>query len=139
LTDTQLVTGQLFHEGQLARINGDYDTAISLLQRAIDVEPSFADAHVELGLVLCYTGDFDASLRELMLAVEVAPQHAEAHLQLAKIYSMLGMYPESIAMFRTVLSLTSAQDKLHEEALKQLSYFRDLAIDEPTDAFECDL
>ena len=139
MTDIQLVTNQLFHEGQLARINGEYYEAISWLQQVIDADPSFADAHMELGLALCYIGDFDASLQQLTLATEIAPQHAEARLNLAKIYTMLGMYPEGAAMFRTVLTLTTPCDKCYEEAAKQLSYFTDLPLEEsaePTDAAE---
>jgi len=133
LTDTQLATDQLFRDGQTARLNGEYDIAITVFQQVIDIRPSFAQAHMELGLALCYIGDFDASLRELAQAVELAPMYAECHLQLAKVYTMLGMYSEGAAMFRIVLTLTDPQDKLYEEAAKQLSYFKDLALDDTGD------
>jgi len=124
LSDTQLVITQLFQEGRGARINGDYDRAVALLQRAINENPNYAEAHMELGLALCFNGLFDESLRELELAAGLDRANPEIHLNLAKTYTMLGMYPEGAASFQAVLSLTPAGDKFHDEASKQLSYFQ---------------
>jgi Flp pilus assembly protein TadD len=124
MSDTQLVSAQLFAQGRLARINGDYDQAISLLQCAITETPHLACAHMELGLAYCFTGLFDESIAELVAAAALESTSAEIYLHLAKTYTMLGMYEEGETAFNTVLTLARADDPLHAEALKQLAYFR---------------
>jgi tetratricopeptide (TPR) repeat protein len=126
LSDTQLVTAQLFQQARTLRINGDYDQSIALLKRAIEEQPNFAEAHMELGLAYCFSGLFDESIEELKGAAELNSSNPEIFLHLAKTYTMLGMYEEGAAAFKMVLSLSAVGDKFYDEASKQLSYFEQM-------------
>lgn len=126
MPDTQSLVAQLFAEGHSLRINGDYEQAISFLRRATDEEPNDPASHLELGLAYCFNGMFDESLREMELAAGLDAANAEIRLHLAKTYTMLGMYEQGITAFRQVLELAHSDDKNHAEALKQLSYFKQM-------------
>jgi tetratricopeptide (TPR) repeat protein len=115
---------QLFQQGKVARVNGDYDQAVALFKRMLEEEPNCAEAHMELGLSYCFSGLFDESIQELELAAGLKPTDPEIRLHLAKTYTMLGMYPEGAAAFQAVIALSTAGDRFHEEACKQLSYFQ---------------
>lgn len=124
MSDTQLVITQIFQQGRSARLSGDYEQAIALMQRALGEDPNYAEAHMELGLCYCFSGLFDESIQELELAAGLDQANAEIRLHLAKTYTMLGMYPEGAEAFKSVIALSTPGDKHHEEALKQLAYFQ---------------
>lgn len=124
MTDISPVSSQLFEQGCLARLNGDYDRAIDLFKRIIDEAPDYVAAHTELGLAYCFTGFFDESIKELEHAVHLAPQNPDICLHLAKTYTMLGQYEEGAAAFRQVMTLSSPGEMPYDEAVKQLHYFK---------------
>lgn len=124
MSETQVSLAELFEQGRTCRINGDYDQAVALLERAIQENPNHAAAHMELGLAYCFTGLFDESIQELQTAVSLDKINPEIQLHLAKTYTMLGMYDEGAVAFRSVMALSSPGDKFYDEASKQLSYFQ---------------
>lgn len=126
MSDAQLISSQLFQQGRTARINGEYEQAITLLQRVVADEPNFAEAHMELGLSYCFSGLFDESIHALELATGLEPHNPEIRLNLGKMYTMIGMYEEGAVAFRVVLTLAPTGDKCYDEAEKQLAYFQQL-------------
>ena len=114
---------KLYEQGIELRINGEYDPAIECFKQAIDADPNFARAHMELGLAYCFTGYFDESIAELELARGLDPCDPEIVLNLAKTYTMLGMFDEGEAAFRFILELVCEGDKIYDEAQKQLGYY----------------
>lgn len=125
MSNMSTTMAQIFQQARTARIDGDYELAISLLQQVIAQEATFAAAHLELGLAYCFNGMFDESLNEMQQAVKLEENNAEMHLHLAKTYTMLGCYPEGEAEFRLVLTLSNPGDEEYDEANKQLSFFSD--------------
>lgn len=123
MSNMSTTMAQIFQQARAARIDGDYELAITLLLKAIAHDTAFAPAHLELGLAYCFNGMFDESLYELQQAVLLEEKNAEMHLHLAKTYTMLGSYPEGEAEFRLVLSLSNPGDEEYDEAQKQLSFF----------------
>jgi tetratricopeptide (TPR) repeat protein len=101
---------------------GQYDEAEAEFLEILKISPQYAQAHLGLGLVLCFVGRFDESLEELKLAVACAPDWVDGHLNLAKTYAMLGMYEEARIDFNRVLELHPG----HPEVVKQLKYFEGL-------------
>ena len=126
MSDVQLMTSQLFQQGRVARINGAYEEAITLMKQCIAEEPNFAEAHMELGLDYCFSGLFEESIQELELATGLDAQNPEIRLNLGKMYTMLCMYEEGAAAFQAVLALAQVGDKCYDEAAKQLAYFQQL-------------
>lgn len=61
------------------------DLARPLIEKAIELEPNFADAYVSLALLREYEGDWNGSTAALKQAIEINPNLARAHLRLATI------------------------------------------------------
>jgi TolA-binding protein len=61
-----------------------------LLQSAIALDPSLAEAHFQLGAVLADQGDIGRAAREFERAVALEPQWAEAHYRLGQTYRRMG-------------------------------------------------
>jgi Tfp pilus assembly protein PilF len=62
----------------------------SLLQAAIRLEPKFAAAHLQLGILYAQRGDDTKAVAEYQKAIEVSPDLAEAHYRLALAYKKMG-------------------------------------------------
>lgn len=86
--------GRLRREASVARAAGDYTTAVSLLQRALVLEPRAATSHLDLGLALLDGGQVAAAIDRLNTAAALnAP--LDVHRHLAKAYAALGQKDES--------------------------------------------
>jgi tetratricopeptide (TPR) repeat protein len=118
----------LFNEAEQHRFNGEYEEAVAKYKRVLEEDPEHARAHLGLGLVYSFTGEFDEAIAEMEKAVALAPDDVECHLKLGLTYTMLGMYEEGKREFLHVLRL----DPGNAEALKQLSYFPDVDVDQIT-------
>lgn len=126
MSDNQLPAAQGFNEGKALRLDGQYELAITILQRAVAADPAHAEAHLELGLAYSFTGLFYESLDELQQAAALDPTSADIRLHLGKTYTMLGMYDEGLIALRAVLELCVPGSHAHNEAVRQLSYFTQL-------------
>ncbi len=86
--------GRLRREAAVARAAGDYATAVTLLQRALVLDPRAATSHLDLGLALLDGGQAAAAIDRLNTAAALkAP--LDVHRQLAKAYAALGQKDES--------------------------------------------
>ena len=86
--------GRLRREAAVARAAGDYAAAVTLLQRALVLDPRAATSHLDLGLALLDGGQAAAAVDRLNTAAALkAP--LDVHRQLAKAYAALGQQDES--------------------------------------------
>lgn len=60
------------------------------LRRALQIDPNFAQAHFQLGLVLEQTDKPEAAIEELREAAKLDAGYAEPHMAMARIYRRLG-------------------------------------------------
>src|SRR5437764_11882286 len=63
---------------------GDPGKAAEKFRNALKLDPTFADAHLNLGSVLLQSGSTDAAIGEFQAAIRLQPRAAEAHLNLGK-------------------------------------------------------
>jgi tetratricopeptide (TPR) repeat protein len=70
----------------------DVGKAEALLRRAVKLDPNFAEAHCELGLLYEDEGQEAEALREFELAVKLRPDLAKVHYRLARLYSKQGRF-----------------------------------------------
>jgi len=68
----------------------DMSQAEALLKRAVKLDPNFAEAHYELGLLYEDEQQEAGALREFELAARLRPDFAKAHYRLARIYRKQG-------------------------------------------------
>jgi len=94
-----------------------------LLRQAIAVEPDYAAAHNDLGVLLSRSGRLGEALRELRRAVELEPSAARYHNALGVALARSGRMSEAAQAFEAALALDpeyqDARDNL--EAAQQAS------------------
>jgi adenylate cyclase len=76
-----------------------------LLQKAITLDDTYAQAHGLLGWILSMTGQYDKAFAEGEKAVTLSPNSADSHMHLGKILFFAGRYEESIAELKTAIRL----------------------------------
>jgi serine/threonine protein kinase/tetratricopeptide (TPR) repeat protein len=74
-----------------------YPQAVAAARRAIELDPSSADAHASLGFVnLNWEWNWDAALRELRTAIMLNPSHETAHRWLSAFLAGIGRSDEAL-------------------------------------------
>jgi serine/threonine-protein kinase len=83
-----------------------YPRAKSAATRAIQLEPTLAEAYTSLGKVLAwYEWKFDRASEALAKAVQYNPSYAEAHFVLGSVLPSIGRLPEAIEEMQKALVL----------------------------------
>src|SRR4029077_3859455 len=99
----------LFQKGQL-------DEAVVQYQKALEIDPNYAEAHNNLGAALFQKGQLDEAVVEYQKALEIDPNFVEAHSNLGAALFQKGQRDEGIAQFQEALRLkpdfSPAQDNL---------------------------
>ena len=55
------------------------DEAIGQFQKALEINPNYAEAHNNLGNALLQKGQVDEAMAQYQKALEINPNYAEAH------------------------------------------------------------
>ncbi len=99
-----------FYLGEIARADKDPSKAESLYQRAINCDPSNADAHLRLGVVLTDQKRYREALPELKRAVELSPDQPTPHYHLGTLYKQMGHKADAEGEYRRVREIHAATD-----------------------------
>jgi tetratricopeptide (TPR) repeat protein len=91
-----------FIEACAAEDRGDSDTAEHLFRQVIDLEPSMAAAHTNLGNLLYRQNEMSEARRHYERALECEPSQPEARYNLANVLEDLGEIELAIAELRRV-------------------------------------
>lgn len=84
---------------------GNLDEAIGEFQKALKLDPDYADAHDNLGATLYVKGNLDGAIREFQEALKLKPDYANAHYNLGVALQNKGKADEAIAQYREVIGL----------------------------------
>jgi adenylate cyclase len=79
--------------------------AMELLQKAIVLDDTFAEAHGRLGFLYSMTRQYDKSIPEAEKAVALNPNSADAHFYLGKVLSFDGRWEESVPEYKKAMRL----------------------------------
>ncbi|HEY7521859.1 MAG TPA: tetratricopeptide repeat protein [Methylomirabilota bacterium] len=83
-----------------------FDQAVEAYQKAIDLRPFYADAHVGLGDARAAKGDVDAAIAAYQRALTYNSVNPRVHMSLGKIYySEKGLYYESVQAYKRAIDL----------------------------------
>lgn len=93
------------HKGIKAFRKADYPTAREHFQKAVEIDPEFADARNDLGVALTKLGRLQESADELRKAVEILPGHNQAAANLSLVLLRLKQYQEASQMARLALKI----------------------------------
>ena len=103
LMGTQLKPGELIHEEAMAyRVEGRHfqetgrlREALSAYQKALIVDPKYAEAYNDLGVVLEALGNLQAAEDAYKTALQLEPKQTAVHSNLALLYERKGMIQEA--------------------------------------------
>ncbi|MGE4243567.1 tetratricopeptide repeat protein [Ramlibacter sp.] len=95
----------LLHYGFCLEHTGSLDEAAQRYRQALEVDPNFLEAHVDLAGLLWRLGDFEGSLTHGWKAVSVDPEHPFAVRVLGAALLSLGRIEEAEVQLRRALSL----------------------------------
>jgi len=99
-------------------VKADPDGAMVAFERALDIQPGFAMAHRDLGIILLQKARYSEAATHLQAAADLGLAHARLYNFLGIAYSRTGRYQDAVKVY------TKALDKEPEfaEAHLNLSY-----------------
>ncbi len=89
---------------------GNTDEAIEECLLALEINPSYAAAHIDLGAAYNKKGLMDRSVDHFIMALQLKPSSWEAHYGLGLTFLKMGRLDEAIEHLNTSLRLNPAQD-----------------------------
>ena len=111
--DTDPKNARAFHLlGVVAHQLGRPDAA-SLVARAVTLDPGFAEAHNDRGVILAANGSFTDAVACFERAAQLNPGYHEARNNLARGLRSLGRFDEALVEFEHVLNNAPASPAAH--------------------------
>jgi tetratricopeptide (TPR) repeat protein len=102
--DAVLAARAWFERGSALDVErATWNEAVDCYRRAIELDPSFADAHCNLGSLLFNRGRRDEARRSFERTVELAPRHVEGHLNLGTLCEEDGAEQQALGHYRQAL------------------------------------
>jgi predicted O-linked N-acetylglucosamine transferase (SPINDLY family) len=83
------------------------------LEEALAIEPSMAQAHYHLGLLLSRQGDFGRSIRAQLRALATDPALAEACTNLGYSYYSQGRHDDAVSAYRKAVTIKPGYARAH--------------------------
>jgi Tfp pilus assembly protein PilF/predicted Ser/Thr protein kinase len=84
---------------------GNVDAAIAEYEAAMDLDPGFVEAYVDLGNLMVREGDFQRGLELFEEALDIEPGHVKAHLSMGDAYLQMGDYDPAAYHYQMVVDL----------------------------------
>ncbi|MGD8852811.1 MAG: tetratricopeptide repeat protein [Gammaproteobacteria bacterium] len=103
-----------FVTGLAYRELGEYIKALVEAEKAIEHDPSYANAHLLLATLLVHAGRPEEGLERIRRAMLLNPHHPYNYtLHLGQALYILGRYDEAVAAFEEGLASNPASERLH--------------------------
>jgi tetratricopeptide (TPR) repeat protein len=117
------------NDGNAAFAQKNYSLAIQHYQKAIDIDPTIAEAHYNLGVAYYYQRELPQTIRCYRKAKEVNPKYAGADVALARAYSdsatipayqkLIALNPKDVeAYYNMGKAYTYKEPKDYQQALR---------------------
>jgi tetratricopeptide (TPR) repeat protein len=104
-----------FREGMALAKEGKVDGAIRALQKALQLDPDFLEAHFGLGVLLARQGrpQYPAAMNEFVEVLRLNPKDADAHINLSNLLEQEEDYAASAGEMSKAISLTAPRGDLY--------------------------
>ncbi|MBC8267411.1 MAG: tetratricopeptide repeat protein [Rhodospirillaceae bacterium] len=115
---------QLAHQGRV-------EEAIEAFQKALQVDPKYADGHFNLGVLFRGQGKLDDAIESYKRAITVKPKHFDALYNLGNALKEKGMLEESVTAFRQAVSIKPDFAEAHNNlgnALRELKRLEEAGV-----------
>jgi len=90
---------------------GKQEDALPLAEKAVQVDPGIAKAHVDLGILYAARDRQDDAVKEFKTAIKLAPSDQDPHWRLARLYQTMGRQEEAKAEFEKTKTLHQAEQQ----------------------------
>jgi tetratricopeptide (TPR) repeat protein len=101
---------------------GQPHEAMAHFQKALEIEPSYADARLNLGVALAITGDLEEAAAQIRASLKTNPGNAVARNDLGNVLLAKGELQDAIAQYQEALAiqpdLVMARDNLGKALLR---------------------
>ncbi len=97
----------------------------SLLQKAVELDPKFGAAYLQLGILYSDGGDPSAAITAYQKAINADPELEEAHYRLARAYSRAGEKSKAqteFQLYRKLSKKTAEDDERQRREIQQFVY-----------------
>ena len=92
---------------------GKNNIAINLINKAIAINPDYAEAHCNLGNALQGLGKLDEAVESFRKAVSIKPDYAEAHSNLGNVLQECGEIDDAVASYKKAITIEPDHAGLH--------------------------
>jgi tetratricopeptide (TPR) repeat protein len=113
----------LWRGGRSRGLQVDLGQLVTLLEKSISLDPTFPDAHVQLGIVYEEQKKYSESVKEWERAVKLKPDLADAHYRLGRAYSRIGQKERAQGEFDLYTRFHEQQAEQEEKARKDMRIF----------------
>jgi tetratricopeptide (TPR) repeat protein len=114
-------------------VKADPDGAMVAFEKALEIQPGFAMAHRDLGMILLQQGRYKEAATHLEQAAELGLAHAKLYNFLGIAYSRTGRYQDAVKVYTKALdkepdfaeahlNLSYAYEKLNRPQSARLQY-----------------
>jgi tetratricopeptide (TPR) repeat protein len=103
----------------LSVVKHDDAKAEPYLRRAVKLEPSMPEAHLELGKLYADAGRMDEAMKELKSALHLSPKLDAAHYKLAQLYQRAGQSQLAAQHFAEYRKLRADKSAREDEERRQ--------------------
>lgn len=115
---------QVFNDARAAQNSGDLEGALELYGSALEIDPDYAQVHVNLIVVYGQLGRHDEVAKHYERAVSLNPSIAEAHYNYGVSRHLAADYREAAAAFRKALAINSQDANAHNNLANALEQGR---------------
>ncbi len=101
-----------FVKALVLRERREYAKAVAEAEKAIHIDPNYANGYVILATVLYYTGRAEEGLERIKKAMRLEPLHSQNFIwHLGQAYFILGRYDEAIETFQKALEKNPVSER----------------------------
>jgi tetratricopeptide (TPR) repeat protein len=94
---------RLNNAGVMAYHNGQYERALGLFKKAIELDASFTEAYNNLGLTHTEMNNEEKATEAFRKAIELSPELSATYNNLGYVFYRLGSYDEAITMYNEAI------------------------------------
>ena len=105
--------GSLYNKGLDLLKEGHYDRAITNFDKAIEINPRFAEAYNNRGIAYKEKGQYDKAITNYKNAIEIDPRLAAAYGNRGSAYAKKGEYDKAISDCTKAIEINSGNAMLY--------------------------
>ncbi len=94
-----------YNMGLALYYQGKLDEAIAAYQKAIEIDPDYADAYYNIGIALRKQGKLDEAIAAYQKAIEIDPDYADAYYNIGIALRKQGKLDEAIAAYQKAIEI----------------------------------